>query len=50
MSELAIPFFLFGLAAQPYVSLAFEWWLTRPARLSHDQSAYFDHCKGCSIK
>ena len=40
--------FLIGLSIQPYVSFAFEYWLTRPRRLKPFD--LFDHCKGCTIK
>jgi hypothetical protein len=39
--------FLVGFALQPYASLVFEWWTTRPRRIS--QPNYFDHCKGCTL-
>lgn len=37
-----------GMAIEPYVQLAFEWWLTRPKRIV--QFDIHDHCKECQIK
>jgi hypothetical protein len=37
-----------GLAIQPYVYLAFEWWLTRPKRM--DPFDIHDICKECDNK
>lgn len=41
--------FLIGLSIQPYISLALEYWLTRPRRLKPFD--IYDHCgPECSIR
>jgi hypothetical protein len=41
--------FLVGATVSPYLSLAFEWWMSRPRRITpHDP---FDHCgPECQIR
>lgn len=42
-------FFFFGVSLQPYISLALEYWLTRPRRLKAHN--YFDACgPECTIR
>lgn len=46
----AIVAFLLGLSCQPYIALAFEWWLTRPRRVTTAQANYYEFCKGCDLR
>jgi hypothetical protein len=39
--------FIVGTAVGPYISLVYEFWLTRPRKF--DQRDPFDHCKGCTL-
>jgi hypothetical protein len=39
---------LLGMTIQPYLSLAYEHWLSRPRRFKPVN--YYDHCKGCTIE
>jgi hypothetical protein len=45
----ALVFFLIGTATSPYLTLAFEFLLSRPRRIS--KTDYFDACgKDCNIR